>query len=1234
MKIDKKFIVGLLTIMILASGAVYITLEGQGVKFRVDQDKATIYLFNDVTNRWFTGAREYTKLFDGSSQMNRDLSTIEIETTTGDNDFIVKRTTGYQRGAEVIETWYFRGDVDDKELFPVYHTIEVNNAKGYFLRYLVDDIYMNAVSYKLNGETEVQVGKIKVNLHPGYRWAWSGYPTYGSDNVVAQYDIPSDHEVYNFRMFDPDPTWNVTDNVGYYEDSWLDMTVKPYHVSDWSGNWLKYDFKIDNNKGATGRLCMAYAFDNNIRAGKLWIQDDDGNWTDYSDYFTKINKNGKKWYKSDIGLQFDAYESHEYKLWVKPDINESFGKWDLVYWGTTVPNCDCIENDTCLFVSTFDPTWDYLEINGTEPYNYSNTAASPSDNAIRLNYTTSGDFFNAKPWDRYNDSVTGINTTLSSYIDFAPDEDTVGLWRFEEGAGSTAYDESKYENDGTITGATRTTDAKLGNYALSFDGSNKVEIPADVSISNLVNNYTFSAWVKPAVDPSTAGNGNNMMIMSVPIASTRKTLYSRDLSDELQFTWFESGAIKSIVASHPSNFEKDTWHHIVGVKSSSGSFLYYDGLLLASNSSQTSDTDIETNTSFIGATYTTTDTLFWNGTIDSPMVINRSLTADEIKEMYLATSKEIYNLDDTLLNYGFEEGSGSVAEDISGNDDDLTIVGASYSTDYVVGDYSLYFNGSTIAKKFSPTYVPRDNVDDYTMSAWIKPMSLGNGQVPFGYVSNKSGYEVQSYAQIQSSRIRWYMRNETGGTYYLSGNNALTSGTWTQVTMVKDGTNYSIYRDGSIDAYTTLATTGNDFSSRNYFTVGASYDNFVYSNYFTGYVDSVITINDSLTSAQVKTLYDDTEKNYREYANATVKEARASAGNPSDNNTPIYETDDTKVNLTGLVGFWSMDNSTTFVNSTHVLDQSGMGNDGLMVNGTVCNVSGFIDTGCEFDGTNEYIDIPTATFADNNQASLSVWIKTPVTTHAYRNIYSEVKANQELHLRTTPAPSSVLDCFTRDWGQDALSFDASLIYDNAWHHIVCQIDKTGATQSNLYLDGNLMANVTGTPTITGDDVAIGAKKLAGTVSEYWNGSIDQVMIFDRSLSASEVQTLFETSALDYGDWGDVDSASGRFFQTKVNMTSDDELYSDYVYNLTEWFGDSSSETTVCTSGYCDIKWQSTGTWTTNTNKWFYIYFDIYNGSESDKKSERDATAIGTITYIQQILATWAELWFEVNDAWR
>src|SRR5262249_50428468 len=77
----------------------------------------------------------------------------------------------------------------------------------------------------------------------------------------------------------------------------------------------------------------------------------------------------------------------------------------------------------------------------------------------------------------------------------------VGGWAFGEGLGGSTADASGNDNNGTINGATWTSDGRYGS-ALSFNGSsNTVRLPASPSL-NLSNAMTLSAWIKPAAAQS------------------------------------------------------------------------------------------------------------------------------------------------------------------------------------------------------------------------------------------------------------------------------------------------------------------------------------------------------------------------------------------------------------------------------------------------------------------------------------------------------------------------------------------------------------------------------------------------------------------------------------------------------------------------------------------------------------------------------------------------------------
>jgi len=194
-----KFIVGFL-ILLITSSIVYITLQGEGVRIRVDNDKTTLYVFED--SRWKVGGREYNKLFEGTHKLYRDVKNIKIYTYINrtSNTTTVIRETPFKRGPFIKDTYFFKGNITDKKLFPIYHKVEIYNASGLFYRYEVRDLTCSGNTHKLKGETYLRFGRnVVVKLHPNYRWTW----VYKSGIVKAQYDIKSDYEVFYVRLFDP-----------------------------------------------------------------------------------------------------------------------------------------------------------------------------------------------------------------------------------------------------------------------------------------------------------------------------------------------------------------------------------------------------------------------------------------------------------------------------------------------------------------------------------------------------------------------------------------------------------------------------------------------------------------------------------------------------------------------------------------------------------------------------------------------------------------------------------------------------------------------------------------------------------------------------------------------------------------------------------------------------------------------------------------------------------------------
>lgn len=197
-----NIIIGILILSLISSGVIYVEWSNNA-KIRVDNDKATFYVpHNTMPWIWVVAGREYNKLYDGTSLMNRDLSGIKIDTTYTSDTIIIKRTTPFKRGPVIIDTYLFEGGIDNIELFPISHTVEVFNATGKFYQYEVRDLTYDGPTFKLDGkQTYQEFGKnMKVSWWEGYRLGW----IYKSGSMYVKSEkIDSDYEKFEVRLFDP-----------------------------------------------------------------------------------------------------------------------------------------------------------------------------------------------------------------------------------------------------------------------------------------------------------------------------------------------------------------------------------------------------------------------------------------------------------------------------------------------------------------------------------------------------------------------------------------------------------------------------------------------------------------------------------------------------------------------------------------------------------------------------------------------------------------------------------------------------------------------------------------------------------------------------------------------------------------------------------------------------------------------------------------------------------------------
>ena len=192
-------------------------------------------------------------------------------------------------------------------------------------------------------------------------------------------------------------------------------------------------------------------------------------------------------------------------------------------------------------------------------------------------------------------------------------------------------------------------------------------------------------------------------------------------------------------------------------------------------------------------------------------------------------------------------------------------------------------------------------------------------------------------------------------------------------------------------------------------------------------------------------------------------------------------------------------------------DESGHGNNGS-VSGPVPTEDRFGNSGraFQFSGNNNYIRI-------NNSSSLEIgygdytiaaWIKTGATNEG--RIFSKGSSECLTGYMMRLGDSSVLlenasegSCLVRFAGTKTVN-------DNRWHFVAGVVDRHRG--GKIYIDGNLDSEVY-KPT-SSYDLSNGRSPMigyndVGNAFEPFNGSIDDMYIFNRALSAEEVKGLFD-----------------------------------------------------------------------------------------------------------------------------
>ena len=686
----------------------------------------------------------------------------------------------------------------------------------------------------------------------------------------------------------------------------------------------------------------------------------------------------------------------------------------------------------------------------------------------------------------------------------------VGYWSMDDCRSAKATDFSGSGNTGSLTNfalSTSTSNWVTGNAAkrgcaLDFDGSNDyVETPNNTW--GITATGTISLWIKTtqttvAATVFSLGRGDSYndefgIILNYPTAN-KIGVFQDKLSGN--YTYRQSD----------TTINTGAWFHVVGVMSGTGTSnmkIYINGVQetgsAATVGSPTELSDTLARYVRIGSRVTTH--AYFSGSVDDVRIYNRALSATEVTALYNSGSAKLTAPSNTgLVGYwSFEDGRGSKATDFSGSGNAGTL------TNFALSTSTSNWNTGNACKRgtclnFDGTndYVGTGDVLDgvfvgankkFSISAWVKQDASTTTKVIVSKLGDgaSGGNERQFYFGPSNSKVLFIYYGDLNGNSYRgfqADTTPITPGNWYHAVATYDGTlaynsRVTITINGIAQSLSIPYSEGSPDAIQNgaaQLAIGAAV-NLQTAYQWNGSLDDVRIYNRALSATEVASLY----QSGLTKINASTAQLQQGTSLAS-----------------GLVGHWTFDGQ--YLTTTTSTDTSGSGNNGTLTGGPV-PTPGRLGQALSFDGVDDCVlAAGTAGGYTNSQShTYAFWMYPTNVSDTYNWAFyggstSLILASNHPRFFYNAGSSYVIDTLTT-------------IALNTWYHVVASYDAT-TNKVTFYVNGlpTTTSGALGTWTSSGGSDVGSYSGCPG--SNYFNGSLDDVRVYSRALSANEVQQLY------------------------------------------------------------------------------------------------------------------------------
>lgn len=430
-----------------------------------------------------------------------------------------------------------------------------------------------------------------------------------------------------------------------------------------------------------------------------------------------------------------------------------------------------------------------------------------------------------------------------------------GYWNMN----GNAKDATPYGGDGTVNGATLTTDRQgKANKAYAFNGTNNyISVADDTRYEPGTGDFSISAWIK------TSSSTSDITIVSKFASSGGSQRYTLGLNTSVGTggTGKVFFSVGNTLTAGGASLNDGNWHHVVAVRSGGVAYVYADGVQVATVAATANVTG---GSSYLGIGKNGSGANnYFNGSIDDVRYYSRGISLDEVKSLYHSYDAVVSlggNYEDmtpastNLVGRWQMNGNANDSTPYSNNG---TVTGASLTTDRFGSSNSAYsFNGTSNQISIpnpTPNFISSNNAP-FTISLWLRPTNLTTStfrSIIGNETYNVSGFRfgLESWGQV----IFW--TGESGGNLVtpIGSTTNLSLNTWYHVAVTYDGSVFKLYVNGNPEA---TSASGRTIKSNTNNLVLAGGTGGV--DRFAGGMDDLRLWSRTLTAPEIQAIYQNT----------------------------------------------------------------------------------------------------------------------------------------------------------------------------------------------------------------------------------------------------------------------------------------------------------------------------------------------------------------------------------------